>query len=242
MKRTGWRYESARHALAARGVKTKLDMKGALRRTNGYIEENTRKHVVAPTFSEFSHSVAKSARHPMKDADEQWKSDQLAAGKKPILSSDRVERATERGAAIFGNVVTFANVEPLIDKDESKRPAKTQLFDFMLGRRKTEEKYFAHKEADEEHVREMREDAGHNVFKEVDYVKHTDAEIEMQAKRKAKELDEEDAAYPEGVLYEYDDRDTGEFESELSLKGYSDEEIYKIVKRAHDMRSVRGNK
>jgi len=209
----GWRYESHRHSLAARGISSKyyarmseqeqinvflkhnkdfkdmnvdeqkryLDMMMREQKirgnegianvyrqfkkrieTRGYFSKNTlpfgtTKNEQALPFIErnmdtqtegdglqqFKEDVAEMARHPMKDLDGEWEEYTSLAENKPYgkygvpekLSDDKVLRAQQRAAALFGRVVSQANVEPLVDKRECDRSVRDIGVDFLFGRR-----------------------------------------------------------------------------------------------------------
>jgi hypothetical protein len=106
-----------------------------------YVERNVRSEG-KDGLHDFSKSVKRMVRHPMNDLDEEWQEYTRLAdnkyygprGKAEPLSKDKVERTEQRGAALFGRVVSQANVEPLIDK-EKDRSFRETWNDLMFGRR-----------------------------------------------------------------------------------------------------------
>ena len=115
-------------------------MDGAIFRTNGFIKHETKRTVQPESFHDYVKDVVEGARHPMQDADEQWKSDWEAKGKRVRLSNDPIDRSEERSAAIVANVWTQASVEPLVDHGEHNRNVRDQSIDFILGRSRRAER------------------------------------------------------------------------------------------------------
>jgi hypothetical protein len=104
---------------------------------NEYIAENVirKNHGGWPLFRD---SVKEQFKHPMRDVDADWMSfttvdAKVHGGKPEQLSRNKIERMQQRGAAITANVISQANVEPLIDhgRDSSLREVMT---DVMFGR------------------------------------------------------------------------------------------------------------
>jgi len=87
----------------------------------------------------FKASVVQELQHPWKDLDGDWKRYNLVAGRKERLSSDGVQRAEQRGAALTARVITQANVEPLIDHGKHST-ARSLAGDVMFGRTDAEVK------------------------------------------------------------------------------------------------------
>jgi len=83
---------------------------------------------------DFARGVREMALTPMHDYDEEWEEFSTVAGKPELLSDDPMERWSQRGAAIFGRVITQANVEPIVDyhKDRNFREI---MMDIAFGRR-----------------------------------------------------------------------------------------------------------
>jgi hypothetical protein len=90
----------------------------------------------------FRHGVANMARHPVKDLDGEWKEYTSVAsndyygpqGQSEKLSKDKYERTVQRGSALIGRIVTQANVEPIIDKNQD-RSFRDIMLDIEFGRR-----------------------------------------------------------------------------------------------------------
>jgi hypothetical protein len=194
----GWRYESARHALAARGMKSggsayfvqrvprwRVDQHSVRSEDMGYVEmkmkedaeredrfkaymdslsenervelrkkletgrkgflssketpveyiqENVRSTEKGDRTEHFKQGVKDVLFHPWQEADKDWRSYNRAAGTKMSLSNNPVERWNQRGAGLFGRVVTMANVEPLLDKEKGKN-FRQSILDIEFGRR-----------------------------------------------------------------------------------------------------------
>jgi len=159
----GWRGESYRHYLASKGVSTRgtkyLASKGiASSRRYGvykadgadlksYLGENLRSNGQHETFGE---GVRKLLSSPVSELDKSWSSMERSAGQDGIPASDPAERLTERGAALVGNVVTFANVEPLVDQEKDQN-FRESVVDLLFGRDSVEgmrKSYAAKKSSD----------------------------------------------------------------------------------------------
>ena len=108
-----------------------------------FIKRNVTAETNGDGLQQFTEDVSLMARHPMQDLDGEWEEYTSLAendaygkyGKPEKLSSDRVERAQQRGAALFGKVATQANIEPLVDKKENDRTMRDITVDFLFGRR-----------------------------------------------------------------------------------------------------------
>jgi hypothetical protein len=153
----GWRYESAKHSLAARGIKVKSVVhkdvaphtlvKHAWWKTNNkedlkmYVKRNVDGHE-KHGLEKFEKGVGNMARHPIKDLDGEWKEYTSVAsndyygpqGQSEKLSRDKYERTVQRGSALVGRIVTQANVEPIIDKNQD-RSFRDIMLDIEFGRR-----------------------------------------------------------------------------------------------------------
>lgn len=98
-----------------------------------YIQRETRRTHADPGWEKFRDGV-KGELHLATSLDKEWLRYQRASGNgRPNLAGDRYERAQQRGTALFGRVVTMANVEPMLDhtKGENVREAS---FDVLFGR------------------------------------------------------------------------------------------------------------
>jgi len=108
-----------------------------------FIKRNVTAETNGDGLQQFTEDVSLMARHPMQDLDGEWEEYTSLAendaygkyGKSEPLSKDRVERAQQRGAALFGKVATQANIEPLVDKNEHDRTMRDITVDFLFGRR-----------------------------------------------------------------------------------------------------------
>jgi hypothetical protein len=108
-----------------------------------FIRRNVETKTDGDGLQQFREDVAFMARHPMQDLDGEWEEYTSLADNKyygPVgvpepLSSDRAERAVQRGAALFGRVASQANVEPLVDGGENDRTMRDVTTDFLFGRR-----------------------------------------------------------------------------------------------------------
>jgi len=84
-------------------------------------------------------SVKYTLLHPFKDADGEWVEYNMLAGHPIHLSDDKMERAEQRGAAIFARVASQANIEPLIERGKNRSFRQVAL-DLAFGRRTGDEK------------------------------------------------------------------------------------------------------
>ena len=118
-KRAGWQDTDGKedaHAYAKRNLKSDFD---------GSPDDR---------IAHFSAGVKETLFHPVDDLDAEWLEYSKVAGKPELLSDDRMERATQRGAALFGRVVTQANVEPIVDHKKD-RTFREVMMDIEFGRR-----------------------------------------------------------------------------------------------------------
>jgi hypothetical protein len=107
----------------------------------GATDENPRQFIKENLESHEDHSIGHYAKgveyvlkHPFKDLDGDWVSYNEAAGNHVELSKHPVERAEERGAALFGRVLSQANMEPLIERGQG-RTFREITGDILFGRR-----------------------------------------------------------------------------------------------------------
>jgi hypothetical protein len=108
-----------------------------------FIKRNVTAETNGDGLQQFREDVSEMGRHPMKDLDGEWEeytslAENKSYGKYGVpekLSTNRMERAQQRGAALFGKVVSQANVEPLVDKKEANRTMRDITVDFLFGRR-----------------------------------------------------------------------------------------------------------
>jgi hypothetical protein len=106
-----------------------------------YVKRNTEGHE-KNGLKKFEKGVKETIFHPEKDLDGEWKEYTSVAdnkyygpqGKSEKLSKDKIIRTEQRGAALVGRVVSQANVEPLIDKNED-RSFRDIMMDIEFGRR-----------------------------------------------------------------------------------------------------------
>jgi len=137
----GWRGESYRHYLASKGVSTVMRSRryGVYKAEDAglqeYLGENLRSNGHGETFGE---GVRKVLFSPVSQLDRSWSSMERSAGQDGVMASDPAERLTERGAALVGNVVTFANVEPLVDQEKGQGFRESTM-DLLFGRDAVEE-------------------------------------------------------------------------------------------------------
>jgi hypothetical protein len=146
-KPVGWRYESHRHHLASRGISTSkkrgLFSTSQEEAVGPYIKRNVMAKTNGDGVQQFKEDVSWMMRHPWKDLDGEWEeytklvgNDAYGpVGKPEPLSDDVMGRSVQRGAALFGRVATQANVEPLVDKDETNKTFRDVGTDFLFGRR-----------------------------------------------------------------------------------------------------------
>lgn len=100
------------------------DVQSYIRREAG---SNGEKH-------DFMHEVSEQIRHPIRDMDGDWKSMVTASGHK-YRKENGIDLVEDRAAATVGKVLSQANIEPLVDKNEAQRPAREVSIDVLFGRR-----------------------------------------------------------------------------------------------------------
>lgn len=109
---------------------------------NSYIKRNVKSTSHGDRTKNFLNGVKKTA-HTGKDLDEEWKEyTKLVDNERygPYGHADKlapkgsVERWNQRGAALFGRVVSQANVEPVVDH-EKNRSFREVMMDIEFGRR-----------------------------------------------------------------------------------------------------------
>jgi len=83
-----------------------------------FIKENLESHG-DHSIKSFWNGVTYVLSHPLKEMDDEWVSYNESAGTDAGLSKHPVERAEERGAALFGRVLSQANMEPLIERGQN---------------------------------------------------------------------------------------------------------------------------
>jgi len=117
-------------------ARKKEDWIGSKSETPGqYIRRNMESTQKGDGLKKFEKGVVKTLFSPKKDLDEEWQEyTQVANGKKEELSNDVMGRTIQRGAALFGRVATFSNVEPLIDREQG-RTFREAAMDIEFGRR-----------------------------------------------------------------------------------------------------------
>jgi hypothetical protein len=149
-KSKGWRLDSHRHYLAAKGVKTKIintknrfGWRDNKDNPKNYILDNVRSSSSPDQkVRDFKNSLRFQFAHSWKDMDKEWQEYTAAAdneyygpkGKPERLSNNIGERAVQRGAATFARVVSQANMEMFID-GEKDRTLRESTTDFVFGRR-----------------------------------------------------------------------------------------------------------
>jgi len=107
-----------------------------------YLKRNLSSIENGDRLKKFSTGVRQMIAHPWKDLDGEWQEYTALVDNKPYgprghsekLSKDKVLRAQQRGAALFGRVASQANVEPLIDGDQN-RTFREIMMDIEFGRR-----------------------------------------------------------------------------------------------------------
>lgn len=128
----GWRYESARHAMAARGMRGYTASK---ENPIEYIQENIRSTEKGDRTEKFKQGVKDVMFHPWQESERDWQSYTRAkSGHAEMISQDPVNKWNQRGAGLFGRVVTMANMEPLIDREKGKN-FRQSVIDIEFGRR-----------------------------------------------------------------------------------------------------------
>lgn len=98
-----------------------------------FIKENLESHE-DHSIEHYAKGIEYVLKHPFKDLDGDWLSYNEAAGNHVELSKHPVERAEERGAALFGRVLSQANMEPLIERGQG-RTFREITMDIAFGRR-----------------------------------------------------------------------------------------------------------
>jgi lipocalin len=102
-----------------------------------YIARNVKSSVVGDKTELFKNGVKKTLLHPAQDLDEEWEEyTEIKTGVPERLSDDPMGRAVQRGAALFGRVLTQANVEPMIDT-RMDRSFRDMSMDVMFGRKES---------------------------------------------------------------------------------------------------------
>jgi hypothetical protein len=99
-----------------------------------FIKENLRA-TEDHSIEHYAKGVEYVLKHPLKDLDGDWESYNESAGNGHVeLSKHPIERAEERGAALFGRVLSQANMEPLIERGQG-RTFREITMDVAFGRR-----------------------------------------------------------------------------------------------------------
>jgi len=139
-KPVGWQHDTYRHYLAA-----KYGSAGGLAARNGsvgkykYDSEKVDKYVYDELKSngdkEFIGPVKEQFAHPVYHVDRTWMSMERAAGQDGKMATDPAERNIERGAAIFGQIITQGSAVPLINpkKEVSSNNTRKQMLDIVFG-------------------------------------------------------------------------------------------------------------
>jgi hypothetical protein len=131
-------HDSSAYLASKRGWEDTDHREGAVE----YAERNLRSSNHGDRLGQFSSGVGRMIRHPWRDLDGEWQEYTAVAdndyygprGESEPLSKDMMGRSVQRGAALFGRVVSQANVEPLIDQERGRTFRETMM-DIEFGRR-----------------------------------------------------------------------------------------------------------
>lgn len=126
----GWFGEKHRHYLASKGITTN---KRYFSNKND-VEKYLSRELGSRSDGDFIGPVKQQFIHPVSYVDRTWMAMERAAGQDGKMSSDPSERNVERGAAIFGQIVTQGSAVPLENpRRECSEPARTQGLDMIFG-------------------------------------------------------------------------------------------------------------